>query len=253
MDVQEALYVELCEILGIDSTLTAEYDNKKINKSVTVLHKEYLLDASREARRVINRSAVASKVGLMMSIYNRKIKEHQVLMLLIQLFEIAMRTQAAIVLSRKFSTSNSDDWYWQTSVPRNHQRLKSKISNRARTINQSIVPTLSTIDMFHMLTMGDIQDLYQRNWSSFRGLFNNSHYKGSEILALHSHAMFNARFERIRKYRNNLYHGNPGNRGWRQIINDIEDILVQLHYNLEDAINNIDPNHNIVSLRYQYN
>ena len=76
-------------------------------------------------------------------------------------------------------------------------------------------------------------------------------YKAS-IGAIKSRKMFTDRFERINKYRNNLYHGNPGTSGWRQIIEDIEDILVQLNYNLEDAINNIDPEHKIINLKYQY-
>ena len=64
--------------------------------------------------------------------------------------------------------------------------------------------------------------------------------------------MFESKFNRINRYRNELYHGNPGTSGWRQIINDIENVLVHLGYNVEDAINNIDPNHSIISLQYKY-
>ncbi len=253
MQVRYKYYKQICRILTIDYTLTSNTENKKINKVVSVLHKDYLLSAAIEARNVIDRdNGIKNKYGLMITIYNRKLKEHQALVLLIQLFEIAMRTQAAIILSEKFSNNNQDDWYQLPDMNAKHRKLKNKVRDRALIVGLTITPNTSTLDMFHSLMMNDIQVIYQRNWNDFLVLFNNTQYKNNNISPLTTHAMFNARFERIRKYRNSLYHGNPGSSGWRQIIEDIEDILVQLNYNLEDAINNIDPKHNIITLKYQY-
>ena len=44
----------------------------------------------------------------------------------------------------------------------------------------------------------------------------------------------------------------PGHTGWKQVIRDIEDIMVQLQYNLSDTVNNIDPHHRIIVLQYNY-
>jgi len=253
MDAQTNLYKRLCSILTVDYNLIDEKENKKIFKSFSVLHKDYLISASKEARNIINTRDVQNKYNLMITIYNRKIKEHQALTLLIQLFEIAMRTQAAIVLANKFSTPNNDNWYNITATNSKHQKLINKISNRAITISKTITPNMTTFDMFHMLTMGDVKGLYMSHWGSFKGLFNNTAYKLNAILPLTTRDMFMSRFNRINKYRNELYHGNPGTSGWGQVINDIEEILIQLGYNVEEAINNIDPNHTIISLRYVYN
>ncbi len=253
MQVRYKLYETICRTLIINHTLMTNPENKKIYKVVSVLHKEYLISAAKEARNVINKDkSIKNKYGLMITIYNRKLKEHQALVLLIQLFEIAMRTQAAVVLSEKFSTTNEDDWYQLSDINSKHRKIKSKVKDRALMLGLIITPNTSTFDMFHSLMMNDIQVIYQRNWSDFSILFNNIQYKDNSITPLHTHAMFDARFKRIRKYRNSLYHGNPGSTGWKQIIQDIEDILVQLNYNVADAINNIDPEHKIITLKYEY-
>jgi len=253
MEIQKNLYTQICRILTIDYTLFDEKENQKIFKSVSVLHKEYLISSAREARSIINKDDIDNKYNLMIKIYNRKIKEHQALSLLIQLFEIAMRTQAAIILSNKFSTPNQDDWYWIDPSNSKHRKLKNKISNRAITISKTITPNMTTFDMFHMLTMGDVKGLYISHWGTFKDLFINTTYKNNTITPFSTREMFESKFNRINTYRNELYHGNPGTNGWRQIIDDIENILVHLGYNVEEAINNIDPNHTIISLAYMYN
>lgn len=252
MEVQKNLYNKICRILTVDYNLFSEKDNQKIYKAVSVLHKDYLISSAREARNIVNKEEVIHKYNLMIKIYNRKIKEHQALSLLIQLFEIAMRTQAAIVLSKKFSSSNNDDWYSLNAIGK-HQKLINKISNRAITISKTITPDMTTFDMFHMLTMGDVKGLYISHWGTFKALFTNTSYKDNTITPFTTREMFTSRFTRVNKYRNELYHGNPGTSSWRQIIDDIESILIQLNYNVEEAINNIDPNHSIINLKYKYN
>lgn len=253
MELQKNLYNKICRILTVDYTLFHQKENQKIYKAVSVLHKEYLISSAREARSIINKDTIDNKYNLMIKIYNRRIKEHQALILLIQLFEIAMRTQAAIVLSRKFSTTDDDDWYWIEHSSDQHEELKNKISNRAIAISKIVTPDMTTFDMFHMLTLSDVRGFYTSHWeTSFKELFSKTTYKTNTILPFTTKNMFEASFKRINKYRNELYHGNPGSSGWRQIINDIENILVHLGYNVEDAINNIDPNHSIIRLQYTY-
>ena len=93
MEIQNNLYTTVCRILTIDFTFLSQKENQKIYKAVSVLHKEYLVSSAREARSIINKDKIENKYNLMISIYNRKLKEHQTLILLIQLFEIAMRTK----------------------------------------------------------------------------------------------------------------------------------------------------------------
>jgi len=252
MEVQEKLYTDVCAILGVDPSLKQERCNQKIHKAASVLHKQYIINASYEAQKIIDKTEVRDKYALMISIYNRKIREHQVLVMLIQLFEVAMRTQAAIVLSQAYSTPGEDDWFFVPDRDAKHRKLKQKIRNRAQTIHETITPATSSIDMFNMLTMGDLQGIYKDHWGQLKSLFQNTTYKNNTIVPLHTKVMFNARFERIRRYRNNLFHGNPGHTGWKQVIRDIEDIMVQLQYNLSDTVNNIDPHHRIIVLQYNY-
>lgn len=252
MEAQDNLYKQICRILKVDFNRITEPENKKLHKASGVLHKKYLINASREARSVIDRKKVDNKYALMISIYNRKMKEHQVLVMLIQLFEVAIRTQAAIILSNKFSTANSDDWFFISPSNSKHGKLQRKVTDRANMLHESITPRTSSIDMFNMLMMGDIQGIYKDNWNDLKHLFQNTYYKSNVLTQLTTHAMFDARFNRIRDYRNDLFHGNPGRSGWRSVIDDIEVIMAQLQYNLEDTVNNIDPHHRIVTLRYQY-
>ena len=181
MEIQKDLYRKICRILTVDYNLFTHRENQKIYKAASVLHKDYLLNSAREARSIINKKEINNKYNLMIRIYNRKLKEHQALVLLIQLFEIAMRTQAAIVLSKKFSTIDNDDWYWINASNNKHQKLINKISNRAITISKIITPNMTTFDIFHMLTMGDVRGLYISHWGTFKGLFANTAYKTNPI------------------------------------------------------------------------
>jgi len=252
MEAQTRLYRQLCRLLRVDDALMENSTNKKIYKASSVLHKQYLLNAAIEAQKIIDKAEVQNKYELMISIYNRKQKEHQVLVMLIQLFEVAIRTQAAVVLSDVYSSAGQDDLFFAADLNAKHRKLKQKIRNRAQLLNEVLTPATSTIDMFNMLMMGDIQGIYKDHWSHLKHLFQNTTYKGNTITPLHTKAMFDARFERIRVYRNSLFHGNPGHTGWRQVIRDIEEIMVQLQYNLSDTVNSIDPHHRIITLQYRY-
>ncbi len=252
MEAQKRLYRQLCRLLRVDDALMENSTNKKIYKASSVLHKQYLLNAAIEAQKIIEKTEVQNKYELMISIYNRKQKEHQVLVMLIQLFEVAIRTQAAVVLSNVYSSAGQDNLFFAADRNAKHRKLKQKIRNRAQLLNEVLTPATSTIDMFNMLMMGDIQGIYKDHWSHLKHLFQNATYKRNTITPLHTKAMFDTRFERIRVYRNSLFHGNPGHTGWRQVIRDIEEIMVQLQYNLSDTVNSIDPHHRIITLQYSY-
>ncbi len=61
--------------------------------------------------------------NFLMKIYNKHIKEHQVMFLLFNIFETAIRSKAVTILSEKYSSSNEDDWlHNQEKTPSNIQR-----------------------------------------------------------------------------------------------------------------------------------
>ncbi len=254
MDVQDNLYRYICGILLVDNTNTSHTTNRKINKAVTVLHCDYLIDSAREARAIINKKRpVSDKFALLLSIYDKRIRQHQVLMLLLNLYEVALKSKAATIISKKFSSPNGDDWFWATHPLDKHRKVKNIVNAAIAKARATVAASNTTFDLFNYLTLGDLQQIYKICWTSdFEQHFKNNNYYSNSIIQFTQHGDFDSRFERIRKYRNNIYHGNPGGVSWQNIVSDIEDILVQLQYNFHDAINKIDPNHKIIQLKYSY-
>lgn len=251
MYLEDLMLDKVCQILNASSDKNAD-DIQKLKKSISVLHSYYLMGSATEAAHVIKKRGMSDRFDLIMDIYNRKIKEHQALFLLIHLFEIAIRSKAAIIISNKFSSPDSDDWFSATPSSKHHQKLKDKIILIANNKNFAIDGNTTTFDLFNLLSFGDLEWLIKTFWGDFAPLFQEKEYKSQPIKAISIKSSFLQKIISIRHARNEIFHNNPIKINRSDLIGYIEIILLHLGYNLFDAVNNIDPEHKIIKLKYDY-
>jgi hypothetical protein len=89
-------------------------------------------------------------------------------------------------------------------------------------------------------------------WSEFEPLFLSKQYKSQSLPAIKIKESFLKKIMEIRHSRNDIFHNNPPKIKRGKLIEHIELILLHLGYNLFDAVNNIDPEHKIIQLKYIY-
>lgn len=122
MDLRTEIMRELRQKLKIN---TANPDYKKIEEAIGVLNVAYLKVAANEIYGMLDHGVkICSKYALLLSVYNKHIREHQVMFLLFSIFENAMRSKAAITLSTSYSSRHSDDW-WKDISLMNKDMIKS--------------------------------------------------------------------------------------------------------------------------------
>ena len=94
--------------------------------------------------------------------------------------------------------------------------------------------------------------MYSAFWNDLPFLFEEKTFKGHKLKKVGKKAI-TLMLESIRKSRNDNAHHKPfhsSRKRRHEIVEDIELILAHLEFNLDDAINNIDPQHKIVKLKY---
>ncbi len=96
---------------------------KKFEHLITVANQAYLKIVINELENLKKKEDKVINFNFLMKIYNKHIKEHQVMFLLFNIFETAIRSKAVTILSEKYSSSNEDDWlHNQEKTPSNIQR-----------------------------------------------------------------------------------------------------------------------------------
>lgn len=252
MFLENSVFAKICAILELDPA-QEDQSAEKLKRSISVLHSQYLFDALKEVRGIREKKEVVDIFGLVMSVYNRKIREHQTLFLLIHLFEIAIRSKAAVVISDRYSSGTGDDWFLCSApLDHHHAGLIEKIQRIASVKKFAITAQTSSFDLFNLLSMGDLEWLIKSFWSEFHPLFEAKMYKGQSIPPVVTKQSFLQKFSKIRSARNDIFHNNPPRIKRAELIESIELFLLHLGFNLYDAINNIDPEHKIVRLKYAY-
>lgn len=111
---------------------------------------------------------------------------------------------------------------------------------------------LDTFQIFDYILLGGLKTLYIAFWSDLSDLFSEKEYKGHKLKQLGKKSMTTI-LESIRKSRNdNAYHKpfHSSRKRRHEIVDDMELILAHLGLNPEDAINNIDPLHKIIKLKF---
>lgn len=252
MSLHDRALSELCDTIGIDST-HIEYE--KFSKAIDLVNQAYYKIALKEfahIRTVNPQKSIESDFDFLMSLYNKHIKEHQAMFLLFNIFETAIRSKAAVILSSKYSSPNQDDWLHDlTLMP---HKIVHTVEKSKGIIEQDgeYFDTMDSFEIFDYILLGGLKTLYVSFWSDLSDLFEEKELKGHKLKTIGKKAM-TFMLESIRKSRNDNAHHKPfhsSRKRRREVIEDIELILAHLGFNLEDAINNIDPQHKIIQLKY---
>lgn len=252
MTLHDKVLAELCFALKIDNR-HPEYP--KFAKAGDLVNQAYFKIAIKEFSHIKASNPtklIVSDFDFLMGLYNKHIKEHQVMFLLFNIFETAIRSKAAVILSEKYSSTGQDDWLHNPSlVPPRIQHTLDK-SKEIISLDGEDIFTMDTFQIFDYILLGGLKTLYISFWGDLSNLFEEKSFKGHTLKKVGKKAM-TLILESIRKSRNDNAHHKPfhsSRKRRHEIVDDIELILAHLGFNLEDAINNIDPQHKIIRLKY---
>lgn len=253
MNIYDKSLHDLCTNLQITKSDKEYY---KFEKLVTVVNQAYLKIALKEFNYIKIKNPekeIISNFNFLMSLYNKHLREHQVMFLLFNIFETAIRSKAVIELSLKYSSDGSDDWLHNSSlIP---SKMQKPLQEAIKKINQDgeSINNLDSFEIFDYIMLGQLQSVYKDFWNDFSHLFSAKIIDGITFPQIGKRA-FERTFEEIRKARNDNAHHKPFHKTRKrrhQIIEDIELILIHIGFNLNDAINNIDSQHRIIKLKYK--
>lgn len=241
-------------ILSKIQVLSTDSEVPKFKHLFTVTNQAYLKIALNEFENIKNQEDrhIVSNFDFLMKLYNKHLKEHQVMFLLFNIFETAIRSKATIELSKRFSSVDSDDWLhnpFQTP-----HKIVNPLAQAMIKIRQDGESTkgLDSFEVFDYIMLGQLKSIYVDFWSDLSHLFEEKTKNGQTIPKIGKNKL-KALLDEIRKARNDNAHHKPFHRTRKrrhQIIEDIELILMHIGFNLNDAINNIDPHHKIIILKY---
>jgi len=228
---------------------------RKFEHLITVTNQAYLKIALNEFRHIKTTNPhkeINSNFHFLLKLYNKHLREHQVMFLLLNIFETAIRSKAVSILSNKYSTINNDDWLLtNTLIP---TKMKRPLEEATKKISQDgeNISNFDSFEIFDYMMLGQLKSIYIDFWNDLSILFEEKTVN-SVVIPKIGKNKFKKLFEEIRKARNDNAHHKPFHKTRRrrhQIIEDIELILNHIGFNLNDAINNIDPTHKIIKLKY---
>ena len=252
MNIHDKSLNNLCNKLQITNQ---DREYPKFKKLVTVVNQAYLKVALKEFESIKRNNPnrkINSKFHFLIGLYNKHLREHQVMFLLFNIFETAIRSKAVIELSVKYSSSGNDDWLHNTTLtPR---KIRRPLNEATRKITQDgeNVNNLDSFEIFDYIMLGQLQSIYTDFWSDLSHLFQAKTINGVTFNQI-GKRRFERIFEEIRKARNDNAHHKPFHKTRKrrhEIIEDIELLMIHIDYNLNQAINNIDPKHKIIQLKY---
>lgn len=252
MNLIDIVLPEIKSNIGIN-TRNSEY--QKIKDATSVLNIAYLKLASEEMKYYMQNNPshnINSKFEYLMGTYNKLIREHQIMFLLLNIFETALRSKAAITISGNFSTANNDDWWKDISTL--EKDLLDPVNKAVQHLHRDNInlSSVNTFNLFDTFTFGQLGYIYKNYWSLFHLLFTAKTYRTYSFSQI-TQSIFLQKMKYIRLARNDVAHHKPidyTRRNRRDLIHDMELILRHLNFNLEDTINGIDPLNSIIHLRY---
>lgn len=240
----------MCSKLQI---LKDDKEIKKFKHLITVTNQAYLKIALNEFSHIKKdnpNKKIVSNFDFLMKLYNKHLREHQVMFLLLNIFETAIRSKAAVELSKKYSSNNSDDWLVNEDLTPN--KIKKPLIEAISKIRQDKEDEtkFDSFEVFDYIMLGQLKSIYIDFWSDLSLLFEEKTINNVKYNKIGKNRL-KVLLDEIRKARNDNAHHKPFHKTRKrrhQIIADIELILTHIGFNLNDAINNIDPTHKIIKL-----
>jgi len=248
--------IEFYKVAGKLNLQPGTDDYKKIENATEIVNIAFLKIATKKLENLLSRPDNQNRDNLfdrLMTFYNQRVREHQVMYLLMHIIETTLRSKAASIISKKFSTQGQDDWWHDMRAI--DKKLIDPVMLGAKSAHRlNITPSdMTTFNFFDSITFNQLLNIYSDFWTDFKPSFRSKIYKGHTLPEL-SKKEFEAKLRHIRSARNDVSHHKPinhsGGRRRQDLIHDIELILCHLGYNLDDAIRNIDPTQNVIRLQY---
>ncbi|WP_069637392.1 hypothetical protein [Campylobacter pinnipediorum] len=235
MYLENLIYCKICESLCLEPT-SKQNGLEKLKKSISMLHNTYLIGSCKEAGVMIKKypnKSIDDIFDFVISIYNKRIKNHHSLFLVIHFFETALRSKIAIILSNKFSSNqNCDDWFYNGT---NHKLIK-KAKHIANIKKTELVNSMNSFEVLDLFTLGDLENLIKENWSDFKYIFaDKAIYNNQALPEYGTKERLLQTFSMIRKSRNDIFHNNPPKTKAKSIITNVEILLLRLGFNINDA------------------
>jgi hypothetical protein len=252
LNINEKSLDNLCNCLQITNSDKEYY---KFERLVTVVNQAYLKIALKEfsyIKQNYSQKVINSNFNFLMSLYNKHLREHQVMFLLFNIFETAIRSKSAVELSLKYSSTGNDEWLHNLCLT--PKKIQKPLLEAIKKIHQDgeNINNLDSFEIFDYIMLGQLQSIYIDFWGDLSHLFQAKTINGYSFQQIGKRT-FEKLFEDIRKVRNDNAHHKPFHKTRKrrhQIIEDIELILLHIGFNLKEAINNIDSEHKIIKLRY---
>ncbi len=131
MELENEVFNRILKHLALKNPLA--FKNKgldQLKKSISVLHYDYLIGASKELGVVLQKypnkeNEINNLFDFLMHFYNKRIKTHHMLFLWIHFFETALRSKMAVILAQKHSSKDVDDWFLSKKLSHKIERLKN--------------------------------------------------------------------------------------------------------------------------------
>ena len=87
--------------------------------------------------------------------------------MVIHVFETAVRSKIALILSQNYSNEEQDDWFLKA----NDQKLINKARHIADINKVNLNLDMSSFEVLDLFTLGDLENLIDSKWSDFKDLF----------------------------------------------------------------------------------
>lgn len=227
--------------LDYQSLLNADFQ-KRLKRSISILHHSYLLGACKEAQAFLQKHKTQNLFFLIMNMYNKRRKTHKAKFLLLHCFENALRSFCAVAIADFYNTMEKDNWFLKYENTKLHKKIKSILNKR----HLDIKAFSSTFELFDIFTLGDLIQIVESHYSLFESTFKQSKSYKNQELPCYNKSHLIQKLDQIRQARNEIYHNKPSKIKFEK---DLEILLLRLEYNLKDATKELQ---NIINLRYHY-
>lgn len=252
MDILDNSLNNLCNKLQITNK---DKEFSKFEHLITVTNQAYLKIALNEFESIKKKNPkkeIKSNFNFLIKLYNKHLREHQVMFLLLNIFETAIRSKAVVELSKKYSSTNNDDWLQDNTLT--PPKIKNPLNEAIKKIRQDKEDEtkLNSFEIFDYIMLGQLQSIYTDFWTDLSHLFDQKTINGHTFNKIGKNK-FKTLLNEIRKARNDNAHHKPFHKTRKrrhEIIEDVELLLLHIGFNLENAINNIDPSHKIIKLKF---
>lgn len=239
-------YLQIKELLKFNfhNSIDANFE-ERIKKAISVLHFKYLFGACKEVKAVSNKLDMENLnlFDLIISIYNKRRRQHQAKFFLLHCFENAFRSTLAISFSNIYN-NDKDDWFLQTNI-KDLNKILSIVKRRCKNEDLQKLGTFGIFDKFYMI---DLEELSQEYWKAIEDIFLSTKEYKNQPLPSYNKTHLITKIGQIRKARNEIFHNNPTKIRFER---DLEILLLRMGYNLQDALDSCDFRKDII-LRYEY-